>query len=341
MRYLYYIFLFSLNIISQEAVQGTLLHDDLEREYILYIPNSYDGQEPFPLVLNLHGYTSNGGEQMIYSNLFEVADTANFLIVHPTGTLNTINEEFWNSGEIFEVDDIGFLSELIDYLVLNYNIDTNRVYSTGFSNGGFMSYTLACELSEKIAAIASVNGSMITNQQNLCNPNRSVPVMQIHGTLDLTVPYFGNTDIEPIEEVISHWISFNNCDSNPIYSLVPDIITTDLCYAEHYKYLNGNNGSSVEFYKVIYGGHTWPGAYVPLFGNNTNQDFKASEKIWEFFSKYDINGLVDQSNNTDVQEITKKNILLNTYNLLGIKNPKHGFCFEIYDDGAVIKKYKL
>ena len=341
MKYFYCFFFLFFSIFSQEAVQGTLLHDNLEREYILYIPNSYDGQEPYPLVLNLHGYTSNGGEQMIYSNLFEVADTANFLIVHPTGTLNTINEEFWNSGEIFEVDDIGFLSELIDYLVLNYNIDSNRVYSTGFSNGGFMSYTLACELSDKIAAIASVTGSMITNQQNLCNPSRPIPVMQIHGTLDLTVPYFGNADIEPIEEVISHWVSFNNCDSNPIYSLVPDIITTDLCYAEHYKYLNGDNGSSVEFYKVINGGHTWPGAYVPFFGNNTNQDFKASEKIWEFFSKYDINGLIDQSNNTEVQEINKKNILINTYNLLGKKNPRHGFCFEIYDDGSVVKKYKL
>ena len=100
---LLFLFLF-FSIFSQEAVQGTLLHDNLEREYILYIPNSYDGQEPYPLVLNLHGYTSNGGEQMIYSNLFEVADT-NFLIVHPTGTLNTINEEFGIPGEIFEVDE--------------------------------------------------------------------------------------------------------------------------------------------------------------------------------------------------------------------------------------------
>ena len=330
--------LISVLSFSQEAIQGTMIHDNLEREYILYIPNSYTGNESVPLVLNLHGYTSNAGEQMIYSNLVEVADTANFLLVHPMGTTNEFNEPFWNSWEIAEVDDIGFLSSLIDYLATEYNIDLNRVYSTGMSNGGYMSYTLACRLSEKIAAIASVTGSMYVNQPLLCNPEHPIPVMQIHGTMDLTVPYIGSLNSESIDDVISYWVSFNQCSPNYSFSTLPDINTTDLCYAEHYVYSNGNNGSSVELYKIVNGGHTWPGAYIPLTGINTNQDFSASEKIWQFFSKYDINGLIESVN---LNEYNTEKKIINSYNILGQGNPKKGFYIELYHDGTVEKKYKL
>ena len=330
--------LISILSFSQEAIQGTMIHDNLEREYILYIPNSYTGNESVPLVLNLHGYTSNAGEQMIYSNLVEVADTANFLLVHPMGTTNEFNEPFWNSWEIAEVDDIGFLSSLIDYLATEYNIDLNRVYSTGMSNGGYMSYTLACRLSEKIAAIASVTGSMYVNQPLLCNPEHPIPVMQIHGTMDLTVPYIGSLNSESIDDAISYWVSFNQCSPNSSFSTLPDINTTDLCYAEHYVYSNGNNGSSVELYKIVNGGHTWPGAYIPLTGINTNQDFSASEKIWQFFSKYDINGLIESVN---LNEYNTEKKIINSYNILGQVNPKKGFYIELYHDGTVEKKYKL
>lgn len=335
--------IFLLNLIvflsfSQEAIQGSILYEDLEREYILYIPNSYTGDQPVPLVLNLHGYSSNAGEQMIYSNLIEVSDTANFLLVHPMGTINELNQPFWNSWQLSDVDDIGFLSSLIDYLGDEYNIDLNRVYSTGMSNGGYMSYTLACQLSEKIAAVASVTGSMYLNQPLFCNPEHSIPVMQIHGTSDLTVPYIGSNTSEPIDNVISYWTSFNECSENAIFSLLPDIINTDLCYVEHYVYSGGSNGASVELYKVIYGGHTWPGAYIPLAGINTNQDFSASEKIWQFFSKYDINGLIET---TSLNDEKKEKTIIGSYNILGQKNPKKGLYIEIYNDGATIKKYKL
>ncbi len=338
MRNLIFFFFISLFCFSQEAIQGNIIHDNLEREYILYIPDSYTGNEAVPLVLNLHGYTSNAGEQMIYSNLVEIADTANFLLVHPMGTTNELNEPFWNSWGIEGVDDIGFLSSLIDYLGVEYNIDLNRVYSTGMSNGGYMSYTLACELSEKIAAIASVTGSMYINQPLFCNPEHPIPVMQIHGTMDITVPYIGSLNSESIDNIISYWVSFNECSQNANFSTLPDINTNDLCYAEHYVYSNGNNGSSVELYKVINGGHTWPGAYIPLAGINTNQDFSASEKIWQFFSKYDINGLIESVN---LKENNTEKIIINSYNILGQNNSKKGFYIEIYNDGTIIKKYKL
>ena len=113
---IFFYFLISFYSFSQEAIQGIITHNNLDREYILYIPNSYDGEESVPLVLNLHGYTSNAGEQMVYSNLIEVADTANFLIVHPMGTINEFNEPYWNSAQLSDVDDIDFLNTLIDYL---------------------------------------------------------------------------------------------------------------------------------------------------------------------------------------------------------------------------------
>lgn len=270
-------------MISQEVAVESFLHDGLERSYIKYIPSSYSENIPTPLVLNLHGYSSNASEQMLYSDFYNIADTEGFILIHPEGTIDSNGFQFWNSGNIFEVDDLGFLSALIDQIASEYNINLDRVYSMGMSNGGFMSYKLACELNDKIAAIASVTGSMTTDQIGSCNPDNTVPVMQIHGTSDLIVPYNGSLGIVPIDDVISFWVDFNNCNTIPTINNLPDINLIDFCTVEHYIYDNGINDSSVELYKIINGGHTWPGAGFPIAGNNTNQDVNASEKNLGFF----------------------------------------------------------
>ena len=331
-------FIYNSTLFSQEAIQGTIMHDEIERSYILYIPDSYNGEEAVPLVINLHGYTSNAGEQMIYSNFFTLADSENFLLIHPMGTVNEFGEPFWNSFGAEGVNDIGFIESLIDFLTTEYNIDSNRVYSMGMSNGGFMSYTLACELSEKIAAIASVTGSMYLNQDLNCNCSHPMPVMQIHGTFDFVVPYEGDSNIESIDNVISYWSSFNQCEEIPLFNEVPDVNLIDLCQAEHYVYENGTNGTSVELYKVIGGGHTWPGAAIPIAGSNTNQDFNASENIWNFFSKYDLNGLI---NTTSLIESNSEQKIIQTIDILGKESTKNGFFIEIYNDGSTKKKYKF
>lgn len=326
-------------IISQEVTTETMLHDGLERSYILYVPQSYSSNTPVPLVLNLHGYSSNGGQQMIYSDFYNIAETEGFILVHPEGTFDSNEFQFWNSGDLSEVDDVGFLSTLIDNIVSEYNINEDRIYSMGMSNGGFMSYRLACELSDKIAAIASVTGSMSTTQLNSCNPSNPVPIMQIHGTSDPTVLYNGSFGIEPIEDVVLFWVNNNYCNTQPVFNNIADINTIDLCTAEHYLYENGNNDSSVELYKIINGGHTWPGAAIPLVGNNTNQDFNASEKIWEFFNKYDINGL--SNNNTQIGYFETKKTILKTIDILGRCSNKNGIHLNIYNDGSVEKKHLL
>lgn len=285
-------------VYAQTTVVDSIFTGGIYRTYRLYVPAIYNGSSARPLILNMHGYTSNATVQQAYSNFMPIADTANFLMVYPQGT--TYNgQPFWNAGiSSTLVDDISFLSNLIDSLSLQYNINANRIYATGMSNGGFMSHTLACELSNRIAAIASVTGSIFTTQfGGNCHPTRPVPVMQISGTADGTVPYVGNTTMQPIDSVVKYWVMYNNCNTSPSFSNVPNTNTTDGCTAEHYRYLNGNSGSSVELYKIIGGGHTWPGS--PYTTGVTNRDMNASKEIWRFFNKYSLNTLTVLADLTD------------------------------------------
>ncbi|MDQ3046409.1 MAG: prolyl oligopeptidase family serine peptidase, partial [Bacteroidota bacterium] len=278
---------------AQTTVIDSIYTGGMYRSYRIYVPASYTGSTVWPLIFNLHGYTSTASAQQSYSNFMPIADTANFLMVFPQGT-SLMGQPYWNAGLYTTgVDDIQFLSELIDSLSLDYMIDQNRVYSCGMSNGGYMSQTLACALSSRIAAIASVTGSIFTGQYATCAPGRPVPVMQISGNADGTVPYNGSSTSLHIDTVVKYWVENNNCNPTAAFTPVPNTSTTDGCTAEHYVYSGGVMGSSVELYKIIGGGHTWPGS--PFVIGTTNQDFKASDKIWLFFRKYTLNQFVGMS----------------------------------------------
>lgn len=312
---------------GQQTINASITHGGLQRDYILYVPASYSAATSVPLVFNFHGYTSNANQQMWYGDFRPIADTEGFIIVHPEGTLDNSGTSHWNVGwGGSTVDDIGFTESLIDNLSASYNIDNNRIYSTGMSNGGFMSYQLACELSDRIAAIASITGSMSANWFNSCIPNHQMPIMEIHGTADGSVPY------ATIPSIMDFWTNFNNCNNTPIITNVPDINTNDGCTAEHQIWENGTNGATVEHYKIIDGEHSWPGA---LFSNGTtNQDINAAEKIWEFFNKYDINGVI--STRTSLEENIKDKRISKITDILGretnyISNTP---LFYIYDDGT-------
>lgn len=293
---------------SQQTINGSITHGGLTRTYILYVPATYSAASPAPLVFNFHGYTSNATAQMFYGDFRPIADTAGFLVVHPMGTLDGSSQPYWNSGWGGPVDDIGFTAALIDSLSLDYSINPERVYSTGMSNGGFMSYTLACELSDRIAAIASVTGAMNLNQSSTCNATHQMPVMEIHGTSDGTVAYNGSSWIEATSNTLNYWAMFNNCSIPAIMTAVPNTNTVDGCTAEHYVYQNGTNGVEVEHYKIIGGGHTWPNA--PITSGVTNRDIDASTKIWEFFMQYDINGRIGYNSITD---LAFDNLTINVY----------------------------
>ena len=277
---------------AQETINASITHDGIQRDYILYIPELYDGNTTVPLVLNFHGFGSSASQQMFYGDFRDIADTEGFLLVHPEGT-TFIGNQFWNvgfPGLSSNIDDVGFTEALIDELATLYAIDLDRVYATGMSNGGFMSFLLACQLSEKIAAVASVTGSMTQDTFDDCNAQHPTPILQIHGTEDDVVLYNENNLSLPIPDVISYWVDHNNCETTPTTTTLPDVDVSDGSTLEHSVYEDGDNGVTTEHMKVIGGGHTWPGSVLNTAG--TNQDIDASMEIWLFFSRYDIDGLL-------------------------------------------------
>lgn len=291
--------LFILGIIvsisaNAQSFSESLIQDSITRTYYLHLPTNYAAN--MPLVINLHGYTSEGWEQEFYTGMSDVADSNDFVVVYPDGLRDENWVHFWNCAIEDEiVNDVNFISLLIDTLIERYQVDSSRIYVTGMSNGGFMSHYLACELSEKIAAIASITGSMNDSVFYNCNPTRAIPVMHMHGTADSTVPYLGidsNATVmgqmHPIEDIIALWENNNNCLSLDS-TLVADIDTTDGSHAIKYTYSNCDDDSEVVFYKFIDGGHTWPNAVQLPWQAWVNRDIKGSQTIWDWFKNHSIN----------------------------------------------------
>ena len=327
----------SCELYAQTTLSKSFVFEGLTRDYRIYIPAIYNSNTPVPLLFNLHGYTSNNIEQELYADFRPIADTANFIIVHPNGTPDAGGSLNWNNFGLSQINDLGFLDALIDTISNNYNINLNRVYSTGMSNGGFMSYDLACQLSNRIAAIASVTGTMLTAKLNACNPSRVVPVMQIHGTADATVPYLGNFAFAPVETLVEAWVEKNNCNTTPIETQIPNINTTDLTTATRFLYTGGTNGNTVEFYKITGGGHSWPGA--PINVNVTNMDFSACREIWRFFSQYSLNGTASIAETNKIYPLVFPNPSSNNFNINLSESGSTNV--QIYNQiGQIVNEYK-
>ena len=334
MRTLFYILFFlPLALLGQQTINDSILINGNYRHFITYIPSIYQPSQTTPLVFNLHGRTSNAFAQMWYGDFRDIADTANFIIVHPQGLLDNTGVTHWNLGQS-TIDDIGFLKSLYSYIVSTYNINLDQVYSTGMSNGGYMSYYLACNMSDEIAAIASVTGAMSSFTQLNCNPTHSTPVMEIHGTADLTVPF------NDIVNGIEYWRDYNNCNLTADTTLMPDSNLGDLSTVKHIVYNNGDNGVTTEVFKVINGGHTWPGGSIST--GVTNYDIDASVEIWKFFSRFDINGLIHIPT-TLHEKVSNPRQVVSIKDMLGRKTQKKNntFLLYIYDDGMVEKRLFL
>ena len=268
-------------------------HGNLLRYYFIHLPHP-EAQGASSVLFNLHGYGSNALAQMQYGDFRSLANTKenNFILIHPQGaplnTALTSSESHWNSGGWTigsTVDDVDFINTIIRFISQKYNINQDRIYSTGMSNGGFMSYHLACNLSSKIAAVASVTGSMSVQTYDDCNPSHPTSVLQIHGTLDGTVPLNGNSALgmESIYDVIEFWRSFNSCIIEPVINTTDYF---DLGYSvEHQTFNDCLNNNQVELYIVDGMWHTWP--------REDNFGISASNIIWDFINTYDINGKIN------------------------------------------------
>lgn len=263
----------------------TLTFDGIERDYLVYLPDEYSIETSLPLVVFLHSYGWNAEKAMKQTGFNQLAEEHGFVVVYPNAIPN------WNSGisqnpdyPTPEIDDVGFIKALIAKTHDLYQIDLDRVYASGFSNGGFMSYRLACEASEEIAAIASVGGLMSNNVYENCNPKRAIPVMEIHGTRDDFVPFNGMRSWKSVYEIMDFWSNANACQSTEIEELA-DIEPEDGSSVVKVSHLDCDENNSVILYRVNDSGHTWPGEAGSTYGL-VNQDMDASAEIWKFFSQY-------------------------------------------------------
>jgi polyhydroxybutyrate depolymerase len=301
-----------INLMSAPITAGndqkvSFIHNGLKRTYHIYIPSSYNKSVQIPLVIALHGRGSNGWGMIVltHKGFNKLADKDGFIVVYPDGI-----ELNWNDGRVDEeandrahrenIDDVGFISALIDTIARDFNIDQKRVYVTGISNGAIMSYRLACELSHKITAIAPVDGNIPVALYPACSPARHVSVLAINNTDDPLVPFEGGSiygkfrginlgKVLSVDKSIEFWVNHNMCSSTPSITEVPDIDPGDGTRVTIKQYLNNNDGTEVVLYIVEGGGHTWPSGlqYLParIIGK-TSRDIDANEVIWSFFKKH-------------------------------------------------------
>jgi polyhydroxybutyrate depolymerase len=295
----------------------TLIWDGTEREYLEYLPNGYSGEEPVPVVFGLHGL---GGSMNNFYNvgMNYMADTAGFILIVPQAEEAFYGEQSigtaWNSGASMygivpneDVDDTGFLMAVLDSLESNYNIDTESVYFFGFSMGGYMCNRLACEVGDRINAIASVSGTIGNDFDP--QPTDHVACLHFHGTADETVAYSSNTSGIGADSLVNFWVDFNNCDETPIVYNYEDTHSDSLTF-ERYLYNGGDE--SVAFIKVIGGAHDW--YYQP------QNDIDYANEIWRFFR----NRFTDQPTSKEtINSETGIQLYPNpVHDILNIKLPK-------------------
>jgi polyhydroxybutyrate depolymerase len=275
--------------------QRTLKVGELERSYLVHVPARYDSK-PTPVVLVFHGGGSNAEGTVRFCGMNEKADQAGFIVVYPNGTGRFEKVLTFNGGNCCgyamnnKIDDVAFVRTLLDDLAKVANIDAKRIFATGMSNGGIISYLLASELSDRIAAIAPVGGPMGTET---CNPKRPVSVMHFHGTDDEFAPFKGGkgkgvsgTDFYSVEHSIQCWIKADGCPAEPVVTKLPDKVDDGMTVIKK-TYGPGKEGAEVVLVEIEGGGHTWPGQEprVKFLGKST-KDISANDLMWEFFEKH-------------------------------------------------------
>ena len=261
-----------------------LKHDNLDRFYYVYTPSNLDSNESIPVLFAFHGYGSSAMRHLNYTNYFPLADSNNFIVIYPQGATTATLSTHWNVGgwtSKSTIDDLDFVDTVISLLKDKIQIDETRIYSSGMSNGGYMGYHLACNLSSKFAAIASVTGSMTNDTFNECDPTHPTPILQIHGLLDFIVPYDGNAGSKSIPDVINYWVNYNSCNLDPETLIKYD----DYSLVVYETYSNCLNDVNVKLILHPEMGHDWP--------STQSYNINASSEIWNFVSMFDLYGLIN------------------------------------------------
>jgi polyhydroxybutyrate depolymerase len=249
----------------------------IERKYLLHVPAVYDGTKRTPLVLNLHGFGSNGRQQALYSGFPSKADREGFILASPDGTGSPLH---WSYPGLGGVDDVAFIRDLLDSIEADLCIDTQRVFVAGMSNGAAFAQIVACAMPDRITAVAAV-AALVYPQR--CGTDAPIAVIGFHGTDDPCVPFAGGTSacgqklpVTAIEESAKNWASHDGCDIAPAEQQLTAHVRT-------IAYSRCKNETAVVLFVVEGGGHTWPGAIDVLRLGATTHEVNATDQIWEFF----------------------------------------------------------
>ena len=254
-----------------------------ERTYLVHVPKGYDPKKPAPVVLALHGMGMNGPMMVWFSSLSKKADKAGFIVVYPSGL-----SLMWNAGGFSgrRTDDVAFIGKVLDDLGTVVKVDEKRVYACGMSNGAMMCYRLAAELSDRIAAIAPVAGTIAIDESK---PKRPVPVIHFHGTKDTFVPFeMGKSKrLKGVGESVQTWVKLNGCEEKPTVDVLSK--DGDEMKVTRKTYGGGKDGSEVVLVIIEEGGHTWPGMTPPAsFMGKSAKNISANDLMWEFFRKHKL-----------------------------------------------------
>lgn len=270
------------------------------RTWILYVPSSYDASNPTPLVVLLHGRGGTGSSQAYVSDFRAVAEREGLIAVFPDGIDNQWNyiRDMPRTEGVGPQDDDEFLTNLVDDISLDLNIDQSQVYVTGYSNGGFMSQRLVCTRENRFAAFASVAATGAYGLPEYCQGTSPKPVLYIHGTEDNIVPFDGQTSqtpdgssfyiSAPMSRTLSYWSDHNGCDGASISSEdLPQ--SSELSLTRILRVDSCPDDAPITLYMVIGGGHVWPGIRpTDEFLGYSSTDFNASDVIWDFFSQFSL-----------------------------------------------------
>ena len=252
------------------------------RTYVQYLPVGFNpSTESLPVVFCLHGIGDNA-TNMSGIGFNQMADTARFISIYPQGLNNSFGQSSWANGTAFlssTADDIGFFNALIDDMILTYNANSARIYASGFSMGSIMSHKLACELNDRIAAIATMSGTMSTDDLSNCVPTYLTPVIHFHGTADGTVPYSGSAlpTLSLVAETIDFWRNAHGCASTSDSSQIPNN-AADGFTVDRFVYQNCSPANSLELWRINGGDHQY--YYQPV------NDFTEAIEIWRFFNQW-------------------------------------------------------
>lgn len=286
----------------------SVMVDGLQRQFQVHVPPGYDRSKPMPVVLIFHGLHMNSTMMIGMTGFNPVSDRNNFIAVYGDGVNNRWSDGRTSSG----VDDIAYVTSLLEKLAKEVNIDRRRIYACGISNGGFFAQVLACNIPDKIAAAGVVASTMMDRTQAMMQGSRAVPIVFFLGTDDPLLPWadgrtkdigklgealglssLGSIDnglaryggLMTVPETISFWTGHNNCSGNPQTRQEADRDTRDGTTVRRESY--GSSSNQVVLYTIEGGGHTWPGcpnltAISGLTGK-ISQDIDASSEMWEFF----------------------------------------------------------